>query len=130
MTIYDQLRDAIYYNNIKLVEKLLEDGSDQLLCCEYSLLNRALELNRQEIAILLLKFGQKSVDEPNLYAAVETNNDLVVKWLLENGYDPNEANESGKTALFVAETSKVAEILLANGAKLDIRCEEGRQPIT
>lgn len=78
--------------------------------------------------ILGLPSGFKLPEEP--FHAPAANNDLkAMKKLLANGLDVNAQDKNGDTAITYALEYghiEMAELLIANGAKLDIPDREGR----
>jgi hypothetical protein len=87
-------------------------------------------LSHPEAVKLLLAHGAKPdtqcgeymFPEPALSTAVERGNIASVKLLLDAGANPNaESAQSHWTPLFEAETSELARLLLAAGAKVNVK---------
>ena len=57
----------------------------------------------------------------DLRKAVRDADAGLVKSILESGADVNRTYENGSTSIFVADKLEIVELLLAHGAKLDIR---------
>jgi ankyrin repeat protein len=95
--------------------------------------------SKREIVSLLLARGS----DPNkpgrggetaLYAITESGDSTLLDLLLKAGSDPNRPDASGRTPLHVAcrfamtTARPIVEALVAGGAKLDARDEEGQSP--
>lgn len=66
--------------------------------------------------------------------AAYSESDKVVRWLMNQGFDPNQANDMGATALHFsgARTDgglRVARDLVAGGADIDIKTHSGVTPL-
>lgn len=90
----------------------------------------ACEMGEVEKAAFLLPLSEKEVlystyeREPALAIAAAKGRTEMVSWLLDNGFDVNETNEFGGTALIAAaemDEAEVVKILLMAGADIDAR---------
>ena len=64
----------------------------------------------------------------DLYDAVRDGNADRVKSLLEAGVDANTSYENGYTPIYFAQDSKMVDLLIAHGAKLDLQTKGCLQP--
>ena len=78
-----------------------------------------------------LFFDGAELNADHLSMAVFLNNEELVNFILCAGVDPNELDSDGETALFksyrIADGEEVRELLLAAGAKTDIRNSLGKK---
>lgn len=54
-----------------------------------------------------------------LHVAVEFNNELIVRYLIEKGADLNAVNRNNWTSLFYAKEKEIARLLIENGADIN-----------
>ena len=67
----------------------------------------------------------------NLHIAVKNNSIELVKYFLNKKYDLNDVNKKGQTALHIAcelGNEKIINLLVENGANIDIKDNKGRKP--
>ncbi len=84
------------------------------------------EMHERQMTELAPEFREEKLlsEDRHLLTAIFYESDAVVRWLLENGYDANEAIESGWTPIFgiKARTDsglRITRDLVANGADLE-----------
>ena len=67
----------------------------------------------------------------NLHIAVKNNSIELVKYFLNKKHDLNDVNKKGQTALHIAcelGNEKIINLLVENGANIDIKDNKGRKP--
>lgn len=133
---------AVGKGHAEVVAFLLEKGANPNAAIPNGppALQIAIDQNKPEIAQMLEKAGavfaaQQEGPSPEglLFAAVSEGNEPLVKELLENGVNPNIANDNGITPLalaaFQGNANMVAD-LLAKGAEIDYKNNEGWTALT
>lgn len=90
------LMHAVYYDHIRIIKFLLENGAD-------------------------INIKSESQDTALLIATGLTKKYEITKLLLENGANPNDCNRVNFSSLFYAETIKDMELLLKYGANIHHR---------
>src|SRR5688572_21348032 len=78
-------------------------------------------LNRNSEQAIILAARQRSYRTPSVEPSAE-----IVQLLLAHGADPNATNRYGETALMFANTAAKVRLLVAAGAQLETKDEEGR----
>jgi cytohesin len=122
--LYTQLFKAIYDNNVQEVQELLESGVNVNAkdYDESTPLTRAVFVGNSEMVELLFKFkadvNAKNIDGGTpLQVAVILSNTKMVEVLLKKGADPHIKNKGEDTALTLAKTSEIKNLLQQYGAK-------------
>lgn len=90
------------------------------------LLDRGADPNASAKGSFLFTFSQ---DDTPLSSAIVCGHRDMADLLLRRGADPNRILHDHFTALHWAETADIAELLLAHGAKLEMRGYENRTPL-
>ena len=107
----------------EIVELLISKGAD--LKEKYkdgtTPLDEAIVEKHTEIADLLRKHGGKSGAEDSIHIAAKTGNIEAVKQHLAAGTDVNEKANDGVTPLHFATTKEIAELLIDNGADVNVK---------
>lgn len=92
-----------------------------------------LKLNTLVLGILLVIIYSTSVVGQDIFYVIETGTYEQLKNLLEQGVDPNQLNDEGKTplikALFEANNFKKAELLIEYGADINGKDGKGITPL-
>ena len=137
------LTSAVESGRSRLVQFLIESGANvnHLCACSgwlsggYTPLAMALQKDRAEIAELLLKAGA-DVNLPTrdgatpLMIAAKSGNHAMVVTLLAKGADPNARDQKGNIALLEGvDWIETVRALLASGAVVDARNEDGVTPL-
>lgn len=136
-TGYPLLQTAVANDNIEIVKILLKYGADpKRYGCEW-LVDTAARNDNYELVKLLVDSGAV-VKRPSYFCciwddplvdAIGKNNLQIVKFLLENGADPNAAGLSLTSALQTAAqvgNIDIMKLLISAGAKIDQRNGYGR----
>ena len=120
---------------LKMVPSLINlENSENLTPFYYAIHNKKTE----SIAFLLNKFKDVEKSGKLIYYLVKTNDSTyseIIKSLIENGHCINYQEESDKlnTPLHIAienDNHEIATILIANGAKMDVKNVKGITPAT
>jgi len=126
---------AVNRSNAKVMQLLIAHGAD---ISEGDLVNAAVKRGNSQLLSLLLENGG-DVNKPDgngnlpMYYAGMANSTDIARLLLEKGADINARDpSSGATALHLAVSygrNTVVEYLAENGARLDVRNNEGQTPL-
>jgi ankyrin repeat protein len=84
------------------------------------------------LARLLIQRGADTKATRALYTAINRGNYPIVALLLENGADPNAADNCGETQLCLASRrcdDRMVNLLIAHDADIEARDEEGNTPL-
>jgi ankyrin repeat protein len=109
---------------VSVTSELAHGGSDDPLstaphdCLDEGLPDRALEIMRADKAWLVKKNRH---DETPLHIAVRKGYTDVIRWLLENGADPNAVCYNGFTPLHVANDPEIVKLLIDHKAQLNAK---------
>ena len=103
------LMEAVKGGHTAIVKLLLTSGADV----------KAVNRNSEQAIILAVR--QSNYRTPSVEPSAE-----IVQLLLVQGADPNAANRYGETALMFANTAAKVKLLVAAGAQLETKDEEGR----
>lgn len=132
------LHAAINDNRQEIVKFLLmKKASPQARTKEpaYSALQLAIARERPELTALFLELSspeeiaEKVGGESLLHLAVRAQDATITELLLLKGADPNARGPDGRTPLFIATSTALAELLVAKGGSLSALDSNGEPPI-
>lgn len=103
------LIEAVIGGHTEIVKLLLASGAD---------VKAVNHLNEQAV---ILAARQRNYRKPSVEPSAE-----ILQLLLAQGADPNATNRYGETALMFANTAAKVKLLVAAGAQLETKDEEGR----
>ena len=112
------VKAACISRNIEIVSVLLNHGANPNLSSEYGLAPLAIAIHFQIFDMVkeLLDHGADPnyIDrgDPLIYLATKKNNLDIVRELLAHGADVNIVNEKGETALSIATSQEIKDLLL------------------
>lgn len=130
---YNSLRLAIAHNHIHTACLLLEYGADvNLLEFEerVDLLQAACDEGHEKLVSFLLNKHLNAntplneLREPAMFFAVRKDNMDMVKHLIRQNADINIQNQLHQTPLFFAISAKMTLLLLENGARFSLFCDD------
>ncbi len=133
---------AVAYGNLEMIEKIVYNGASINYGTSHgeSPLHYAAESGQSSMVELLVRCGadpnvkDRSGNTPFHYAAASGQLSMI-EVLVRCGADPNVKNKLGNTALHSAihhSNSRLdkVKVLVKNGARLDIKDDEGYTPFT
>jgi ankyrin repeat protein/L-ascorbate metabolism protein UlaG (beta-lactamase superfamily) len=130
------LNIAAFNGNTEIVNELLErgadlsigdiDGSQPIHCAAINGSIEVVELLRKKGASINDKDDNGAT--PLSFATGRRHIDLL-RYLIENGADLNARDIDGMTALFLASTQEIAELLVGNGANINIQSRSRITPL-
>lgn len=140
------LKKSAFTGNLEMVKYLIKKGANVNLKNEYNstALNTAIQFKYLDIAWYLIKHGantntyyfrdseKKEISGSTLMQASLTYDIDLVEYIIKHGSDVNHSDYNRNTALhFVCRTGclEIAELLVKNGAKINIWSKEGLTPL-
>jgi len=126
---YTPLNIAVFNQDIDTAKLLIKHGADVNINSSSNSNNLDYSIFRKntELAKLLLENDADITNEKiattihPLVPAVASENFEIVKLLIEYGIDVNAKDSRGKTAIFAIQSKKMAQLLINNGANINIR---------
>ena len=129
------LYTAIEMNNLHKVKKAVKRGENYLPTNEpvdspyfESPLETAVRMADQDIIHYLVELGVP-VDELSIVQATKLNRYETLRYLLENGGNPDSSYYIGRTALFYAHSPETIDVLLDFNADPNKLSDEKRSPL-
>ena len=119
---------AVRYQHLDLVNYLLEKGGDPDESGSPSPLERAVELENQEIISLLLE-KESTVTEYVISLAIAKNNLDVLEELIEHSDQPFGPNGAARTALIGIPSYEAAKLLMDLGADVNAIGDSGESAL-
>ena len=129
------LQNAAAFGHREIVELLIANGADVNIRNLMSLtaLDQASMLDFTDTIDLLRKHGGKTGAElwaeESILGAANIGDIKLVKKYLSDGADVNEKGDSGETALHLAATKAVTELLISKGADVNAMNDFGNTPL-
>ena len=125
------LHNAAWWGHKEIAELLLANGADVNAKDDGgdTPLDVAILRNDKETADLLRKHGGKTTEElEEIFHAIEDGDFEAVNKAISDGFDFNNAIFEGQTPLYYAATKEITELLIAKGADVNAKHEEGWTP--
>ncbi|MFY0644959.1 MAG: ankyrin repeat domain-containing protein [Bacteroidia bacterium] len=132
--LYNNVEYAIREGDIERLEKWMVYGGlvDHSYVVERGRFeNIALEVNNMDALMMILENSESEMSGMMAFA-IESKNLEFVKYLLENGTNPNEADEDGNTSIFWAiqhGNTEALKLLLERGANVNVTNNRGETAV-
>ena len=129
------LQNAAAFGHREIVELLIANGADVNIrnLMNLTALDQASMLDFTDTIDLLRKHGGKTGAElwaeESILGAANIGDIKLVEKYLSDGADVNEKGDSGETALHLAATKAVTELLISKGADVNAMNDFGNSPL-